>query len=76
MKRQKWRILSAGFLPGKIKFAIDNVRIKTDTADGKNQLHSTVIAAYQKIQSSVTVESTVGLEFIFLETVTHKSILP
>ena len=53
--------ISTGFIPGKTTFfAIDNIGIKIDTPDGKNQLRGTVIAAYQEKQSSMAVEDTVG----------------
>ena len=45
--------IPTGFLPGNPTFfAIDNGDVKIDTPDGKNQLHGTVIAAFQEMQSS------------------------
>ena len=53
--------IPTGFIPGKTDFfAIDNIDIKFDTQDRKNQLHGRVIAAYREKQPSMTVENTVG----------------
>ena len=35
-----------------IYFAIDNTDLKIDTPDGRNQLHGTAIAVYQKTETS------------------------
>ena len=53
-------LIPTGFLPGRKTFATDNIDIKTDMPDRKNQLHGTVIAAYQEKQSSTAVENMVG----------------
>ena len=34
-----------------IYFAIDNTDLKIDTPDGRNQLHGTAIAVYQKTET-------------------------
>ena len=53
--------IPTGFLPGKTTFfATDNIDIKIETPDGKNQLQGTIMAAYQEKQSSMTVENTVS----------------
>ena len=66
--------IRTGFVPRKTTFfAIESGDVKIDTPDGKKQLHSTVIAAYQEKQSIMNGETTVSHYadehvFFFLET--------
>ena len=39
-----------------IYFAIDNTDLKIDTPDGRNQLHGTAIAVYQKTETSEVLQ--------------------
>ena len=52
----RWQLNNFIFIPPDFQknrstfFAIDNIDLKVDTLDGKNQLHGTAIAAYQHIK--------------------------